>query len=214
MPRIPSKWREKPLPTPEVADAEVHARFGRRPTDEPTEAEQALAVVAPQTLDANGLARPWEPMPNEPAAEYVAFRRWLLSGTETPKHTIARRWAWHQRKIAWDAAGVSGELATPEALVAEQNRFVQMGLLWLNSEISKHIVLSVTNPQPGASVTETLRAGKDLIMLIRLLGGLSTENLSVRGTVSAENYDNLTDEQMEQLIQLRALTKGNTNGSV
>jgi hypothetical protein len=175
---LPRKRRERHLPTPELAETEALARV--RLEMKPTDAEQALAIVAPQTLNPDtGLARPWEPQPNETASEYVAFNAWLLTDSPTPNHPIARRRAWEQRRVAYEASGSALAQATPEVLAALSVRCVHLALVWGLAELSKHVANSAQTPQPGATMGDTVRIVKDAAMLARLLQGLSTENVSL-----------------------------------
>jgi len=207
-PRIPRRWSRKlVLPTPELAESEANAFLGRGQNPEPTEAEQALAIVAPQTVHpVTGLARPWEPQPNETAAEYVAFQFYLLGDAPTPNHPLARRMAWEQRKVAHKACG---EDLMPVDFQVLTERCLNLAFLWCFTELSKHVSGAVTNPQPGASVNETLRAYKDLALLARLLRGQSTENVAVKvGADVALDYSRLSDEEFALAVQLENKAKG------
>ena len=217
MPRIPGKWSRKKwsrklhLPTPELAETEALAYVGRRPGDEPTEAEQVLAIVQPSAVHTDtGLARPWEPQPRETAAEYVAFQAWLLSDTACPSHPLARRMAWEQRMVAYKACGEALARSTPEVLAAMSSRCVHMALMWGMSEMAKHASAGATNPQPSSTMKEAMTVVKDAAMLARLLQGLSTANVSVRdGTETEFDLTRLTDDELAQMAVLEAKAKGN-----
>ena len=211
VPKIPGKRRPRPLPTPEIAEVEATAFLGLRAADPPTEAEQVLALVQPEVLNPDtGHSWSWEAQPNENAQEYALFVQWLRSGTECPRWAVARRLGWERRRVAWEAHGASLE-ATPEAMNRMFGEFVQQATMWLVHEISKHVASSLQTPQPAASVGDTIRNGKDLIMLYRLLAGQSTMNLSVRGTEPAEDLSTFTDEELATYIYLANKAKGAAN---
>ena len=209
MAKFPGKRPRQPLPTPEMAEAEANAHLDHGPSL--SEAEQALALVAPSRVHpVTGLTRPWEPAPNETAAEYVAFQSWLLTSTATPKHALATRMKWEQRRIAYEASGHYLTLNSPEALQDLSLRCVQLALMWGLSELSKHVANAASTPQPAASTAEAMRVVKDAALLSRLLTGLSTENVSIRGTVDAYNLDEMSEGDLAQLKAL--LTKAKTPG--
>lgn len=209
VPKLPKKWRPRPLPAPDLAESEALAHLGRRTDDPPTEAEQALALVVPKAVNPDtGLARPWEPQPNEGAAEYAAFSAYLLADTPTPNHPIARRFAWEPRKVAFKACGAEASLASPAVLAELSGRCVQLALLGCFSELSKHLLAMQSNPQPSLSFAEATRVAKDAAMLARLLGGQSTANVSIKGGLEiAPDYSKLTEEQFTQLLALESLAK-------
>jgi hypothetical protein len=209
--RLLNRWRTRGLPEPAVAEAEAAAR---RTQPEPTEAEQIVAALPeapsdtfdPLALNAQGLAQPWCPQPNETAQEYVAFQAWLLSDTVCPKFGPAVRFAWEQRKVATRALGADVVLASPEVLQKISTQCVQLGLQWCFSEISKHVAAGASAAHPGATMKEATAIFKDMATMARLLQGLSTENLSMRD--GKDDGEWMTDEQLVQYMQWREQAKG------
>jgi hypothetical protein len=200
VPKLPGKRRERHLPTPELAETEALAHV--RLEMQPTEAEQALAIVAPQIVNPDtGLARPWEPQPNETAQEYVAFNAWLLTDSPAPNHPLARRRAWEQRRVAYEASGSALAQASPEALASLSVRCIHLAMVWGLAELSKHVANSAQTPQPGATMGDTVRIVKDAAMLARLLHGLSTANVSLH---SEETFDlsRLSDDDLATFVAL------------
>jgi len=189
------------LSTAEIADnvATESLHVLHRP---PSEAEQALAVVAPQAIRPDGHAHGWEPQPNETAQEYAAFLLWLKSGTACPSWPVARRLKWQQRADAYLAqAQVPYDEAAFQGLVLEATT---VAVAWASHELSKHLASAATTPQPAASVGDTVRVLKEAATLRRLLVGLSTENISVRGMVTADQIEkSLSDDDLEQLARMR-----------
>jgi hypothetical protein len=210
--KLLNRWRTRALPEPAVAEAEVATR---RSEPEPTEAELIrveLPEPTPNTFDplalnAQGLAQPWCPQPNETAQEYAAFQAWLLADTVCPKFGPAVRFAWEQRKVATRALGADVVLASPEAFQRISAQCVQLALQWSFNELSKHLAASASAAHPGATMKETTSIVKDMATLARLLQGLSTENVSVRDGTEA-NYELLSDDELVQLMQLEAKAKG------
>ena len=209
--KLLNRWRTRGLPEPAVAEAEVTAR---RSDPEPTEAELVVAGLPeptpdafdPMSLNAQGLAQPWCPQPNETAQEYVAFLSWTLGDTVCPKRGIASKFAWEQRKVAMRAMGADFALASPEVLQKISAQCVQLGLMWCFSEISKHVAAGASAAHPGATMKETAAIFKDLATMARLLQGLSTENVSMRD--GKDDGEWMTDEQLVQYMQWREQAKG------
>ena len=209
--KLLNRWRTRGLPEPAVAEGEVAAR---RSEPTPTEAEQIVATLPaapeltfdPLALNAQGLAQPWCPQPNETAQEYAAFQAWLLADTVCPKFGPAVRFAWEQRKVATRALGADVVLASPEAFQRISAQCVQLALQWSFNELSKHLAASASAAHPGATMKETVGIVKDMATLARLLQGLSTENLSMRD--GKDNGEWMTDEQLVQYMQWREQAKG------
>jgi hypothetical protein len=177
---------------------------------DPTPAEQALALIAPEMLNlATGLARAWEPQPNETAQGYAAFFLWLRGGRECPNIPEARAGRWVQRRIAYEACG-QPLAATPEAMDRIFNECLQIAAMWASHELAKHLANALGTPQPGATAGETVRVAKEVITLYRLLAGQSTANVSLRdGTGHARDLTRLSDTELAQLLALE--TKAETN---
>ena len=209
--KLLNRWRTRGLPEPAVAEAEVTAR---RSDPEPTEAELVVAGLPeptpdafdPMSLNAQGLAQPWCPQPNETAQEYAAFQAWLLADTVCPKFGPALRFAWEQRKVATRALGADVALASPEVLQKISAQCVQLALQWSFNELSKHLAASASAAHPGATVKETVGIVKDMATMARLLQGLSTENVSLRD--GKDDGEWMTDEQLVQYMQWREQAKG------
>ena len=209
--KLLNRWRTRGLPEPAVAEAEVTAR---RSEPEPTEAEQIVEalpeatehVFDPLALNAQGLAQPWCPQPSETAQEYAAFQAWLLADTVCPKFGPAVRFAWEQRKVATRALGADVVLASPETFQRISAQCVQLALQWSFNELSKHLAASASAAHPGATMKETVGIVKDMATMARLLQGLSTENVSMRGVLDDGEW--LTDEQLVQYMQWREQAKG------
>ena len=209
--KLLNRWRTRGLPEPAVAEAEVTAR---RSDPKPTEAELVVAGLPeptpdafdPMSLNAQGLAQPWCPQPNETAQEYAAFQAWLLADTVCPKFGPALRFAWEQRKVATRALGADVALASPEVLQKISAQCVQLALQWSFNELSKHLAASASAAHPGATVKETVGIVKDMATMARLLQGLSTENVSLRD--GKDDGEWMTDEQLVQYMQWREQAKG------
>jgi hypothetical protein len=193
MPRLPAQ-----PPSPTIAAQCALGRFN----PEPTEAERISAVETVRPGGAGllpeGCAQPWAPQPSEDAQEYAAFLMWAYSETPCPTHKLAKKWAWALRKEAWHEQVGNVPLGTPKEQDAQTLRAVQMVKSIVMSDLSKHL-LRLRENYPTMTVQEGAKTLKDMVLLERLIGGLSTERVEV-------NYDNLSDEDLAQLVAIQAKT--------
>lgn len=214
MPRMP----RPPLPFPvsletEPAFAEVTARMAcpERPAA-PTEAETALEVVAPGSTTDKGYAQPWAPQPGETAQEYEAFRLWLDSGLDRPNVSVAKRWAWRERKVAYDLAFGAVSLGGPEVARDKFARLVHSGLDLLAHELAKLLAQTAGNAHPSMTPKEVVSGAKTLLLMHRLLYGESTANVSVK-VGEADPFDNMTDEEFALVAGIKMAAEARAKGA-
>lgn len=197
VPPLPKPFHSKLIQQPDLA-ARAALPEG---TPLQSEAEQALAIVAPLAVTQEGQALPWLPQPGEDAQAYEAFSLWLESGAELPRVELAARWAWRERKQAFVQQGLTS-LIPSEAMRKEASLRCTVALKRaLFYEGAKLLAQAASNQHPTMSVRECTKALKDVVTLERLLDGLSTENVSLHLT-EADPFAGLTEDEQETLLRI------------
>jgi hypothetical protein len=204
MPRLPRPFPPiKPAITPEIAEINARVHMPKRDPS-PTEAELALALVAPSSLTSAGVAAPWMPQPGETMAEYAAFQLWLDSDLEAPKCAAAKRWAWTDRKCSYIlnmGAASTCSKAVQDDLAMRASQLI-MHICFV--ELSKFLRDAAANEHPASTLKEVVSAFKNALQAMRLLRGESTENVSIHDGSDVDLYESMTDAEFAQVAAIKA----------
>lgn len=138
---------------------------------------------------------PWERAEGESDTEYLAFLSWLMT---TPRPApvatqLAGQRLWAERAAAFDQSVARPAKPRDQILAISQNLFA---LADLESEKLKRAAFKTDVPTLGM---------RDLVALCAYLAEIKSTLKELLDDPTDIDWDNLTDEQLEQLTQAHAL---------